>query len=137
TVTVNVRTIPRFKVSPILARGVRSGESVVKKVRVVNNYNEDFGFTSVSSKNGTATVLSTRSVGNGYELEVEISPPAKKNARFFSETLLVTTTSGEKLEIPCNVFFASAEPTPTNTSGKCKVCGPRVISSTGINARDF
>ncbi|MHC4368591.1 MAG: DUF1573 domain-containing protein [Planctomycetota bacterium] len=138
TVTVNVRTVPRFKISPILARGVRPGEIIARKVRVVNNYNENFGFASISSKNGTANVVNRRAIGNGYELEVEIEPPLKKNARFFSETLVLETTVGERLEIPCNVAFAAAEPPKAKkTSDKCKTCGPRVITSSGVNARDF
>ncbi len=137
TVTLNVKTIPRFRVSPLLARGAKPGESIIKKLRVVNNYNEDFGFTSITSKNGTANVLKRRAIGNGYELEVEINPPAKKNARFFSETLLLTTTTGDQLEVPCNVVFAAAEPKAKKTSDECTICGPRVISSSGVNARDF
>lgn len=138
-VTLNVKTIPMYRFSPILARGVKQGELLVKKARIISNYDENFAIASVSSKNGTARLLSTHSIGNGYEIEVEITPPLGKNMRIFTETIIVTTGSGDQVEIPCNVFFAGTEPPkPTaEKSEKCTICGPRVIYRSGVNARDF
>ncbi|UCE46232.1 MAG: hypothetical protein JSW47_11475, partial [Phycisphaerales bacterium] len=78
--------------------------------------------------------------GNGYELDVEIRPPAGKNMRVFTDTLVVRTGSGDELEIPCNVFYNRATPRRSSAkkSTKCKGCGPRIIYPGGvIKARDF
>ena len=139
-VEMGVRTVPMYKFSPIFARGAKPNESLVKRVRIISNYDENFSIASVSSLKGTAEVLDTKRIGNGYELEVVIRPPAGKNLRIFSDTLLVTTGNGDRIEIPCNVYFAGAQ-LPRSTakkSDKCKNCGPRIIYSNGtVKARDF
>ncbi len=139
TVTLDVKTIPMYRFNRILARGVQPGELVVKKVRIISNYGENFAIESVSSENGTATVLGTQSIGNGYELEVEITPPLDNNQRIFTETLIVTTGNGDKVEIPCTLFFVGTEPKPTakQSEKECKICGPRVIYRAGVSGRDF
>jgi hypothetical protein len=140
-VQMGVRTVPMYKFSPVYARGARANESLVQKVRIISNYHENFSIASVSSVKGTAEVLNTTRIGNGYELEVAITPPAGKTLRIFSETLLVNTGSGDKIEIPCNVYYAGARvPTQTakKSSEKCKNCGPRIIYRDGtVKARDF
>ena len=143
TVTVSLNTLPKFRITPIVARGANPQDRIVKKVRVVSNYNESFTIQSASSERGTVRVLNSQLLRNGYELEVEISPPAGNKARIITDKLLVSTTTGERLEIPCSVFFAGAAPppgwmaTPGKKSEKCTVCGPRIITSSGVNARGF
>jgi len=138
-VTVGVKTVPRFKFSPLLARGAKPNETLTKKVRLINNYNEDFAIASISSRHGTASAVSTHAIGGGYEIEVELTPPASEKVRVFTETLVVTTSTGDKIEIPCNVFYAGAEPPPTaaQKSKKCTTCGPRVIYRGGVNRRGY
>ncbi len=108
-------------------------------MRILSNYNENFAIESVSSQRGTVRIVDSQPINKGYELEVEIRPPAGNKVRVLTDKLIVKTTSGEELEIPCNVYFAGAAPPPTaaEESGKCKICGPRVIGPSGVNARDF
>jgi len=137
-VTVSVKTVPRFKFSPLLARGAKPNETLTKKVRLINNYNENFAIASVSSRHGAANAISAHAIGGGYEIEVEITPPAGDKMRLFTETLIVTTATGDKIEIPCNVFYAGAEPpTTAKKSEKCTTCGPRVIYRGGVNLRGY
>ena len=139
-VQMGVRTVPMYRFSPIFARGAKPNESLVKRVQIISNYNKNFAIASVSSRKGTATVVNTKSIGNGYELEVAITPPTGKKLGIFSETLLVNTGNGDQIEIPCNVYFAGARvPAPTaKKAEKCTHCGPRIIYRDGtIKARDF
>jgi hypothetical protein len=139
-VTMGVRTVPRFRFNPVLVRGVNPGDSFVRKVRIINNYDENFAIASVQSKKGTATLANTRAIGNGYELDVEIRPPAGENTRIFTDTLLVSTGSGDELEIPCNVFYnrATSQNSTEDKSKKCTTCGPRIIYPDGrVEARGY
>ena len=149
TVTLDVKTIPRFKISPaqISAREVQPGQSIVKKVRILNNYNEVFSLESAASGKGAVEVLSSEAVSNGYELQVRITTPlaAGTRAGVFTETLYLKTNDGDQLEIPCNVLFSRVTasspsrlfPTSTKKPEKCKICGPRIISSSGVNMRGY
>ncbi len=133
-VTVTVNTLPRYRVSPrsIIVRGVEPNQPVVRTVRIQNNYNEPFELESASSQGGTVKILKQMLINGGYELEIEIRPPANRT-RTFSETLTVKLKDGRQLEIPCNVFFSgagapSAALDSTEQSKECKVCGPRLIN---------
>jgi hypothetical protein len=146
TVTVGLRTVPKFRVAPasISVHGAKSQRQILKKVRILSNYGEGFDLASTSSKKGAVRVMSNTMVPNGYELELEIKPPpAGTRAGVFTETLFVNTKNGERLEIPCRVFYSRATasrpvlPASTEKSDKCPHCGPRIITSAGVNARDF
>ena len=132
-VTVSVSTLPRFRVSPrsIIVRGVEPNQPVVRTVRIQNNYNESFELESASSQSGTVKVLRHALVSDGYELEIEIRPPANRT-RTFSETLSVKIKGGRQLEIPCNVFYSGAPAASESAeqSKECKTCGPRLIDPT-------
>ncbi len=139
-VTIGVRTVPKYRFNPVLVRGVNPGDSVVRKVRVINNYDENFTIAAVKSEKGTASIANTRPIGNGYELEVEVRPPRGKNMRIFTDTLLVSTESGDELQIPCNVFYtrASQRQSTGKKSKECPTCGPRIIYPNGkIRARGY
>jgi hypothetical protein len=134
TITVGLNTLPKFKIAPrsIIVRGVEPKKPIVKKVRILNNYNEDFELVSTSSKNRTVKVLSNTLVSNGYELDLQITPPAAENrTRVFSDVFSVNLRGGEKLEIPCSGFYVGATaPSPKTTadSTKCKTCKPLIIT---------
>ena len=48
---------------------------IVRKIWVFNNYNQDFDIESVTSKNGYFTVLSKSKVANGYQFDIQLTPP--------------------------------------------------------------
>jgi hypothetical protein len=133
TVSVGINTLPKFKIAPrsIIVRGMATQQPIVKKLRILNNYDEDFELESVWSSKGAVKVLSNTLVRNGYELELEITPPAPKNKkRIFTEKFFVKTKEGRQLEIPCNVFYSKTIPaslTPEKDDGECKTCGPKKL----------
>jgi hypothetical protein len=135
TISVNLNALPKFKMIPrsIIVRGMESKEPIVKKLRILNNYDENFDLESVWSSTGAIRVLSNAIVRNGYELELEITPPATKNKnRIFTETFFVKTREGQQLEIPCNVFYSKTIPSSlaTETDKECKICGPKILDFT-------
>lgn len=139
TVSLPIKTVPKYKFSPMLVRGARPKVEQVKKVRILSNYGENFSIASVESENGTARLVSTNAIGNGYELEIEIRPPDNDRMHIFTEKIIVTTGSGDKIEIPCTLFYSqdSEIQAAEQKEEKCTICGPRVITSEGVKARDF
>jgi len=134
TISVGISTLPIFKIAPksIVVRGMASQKPILKKIRILNNYDEDFELESLWSNKGSVKVLSNAIVQNGYELELEITPPASNRKRAFSETLYVKTKDGQQLEIPCSVYYSKKIPAsytlkPEKDDGECKTCGPKQL----------
>ena len=135
TISVGISTLPKFKITPrsIIVRGMERQEPIVKKLRILNNYNEDFELESVFSRNGAVKVISNAIVNNGYELELQITPPASKDTkRIFNETFYVKTKEGQQMEIPCNVYYsrtipASLRAATTEEDEECKTCYPKIL----------
>ena len=131
TIFVSINTLPKFKIAPrsIIVRGMTSQQPIVKKLRILSNYNEDFELESIWSSKGAIKILSNAIVRNGYELELEIRPPASENKkRIFTETFFVKTKDGQQLEIPCNVFYSKTIPASlTLKDEECKTCGPKMF----------
>ena len=133
TISLTLNALPKFRITPrsIIVRGMDSREPIVKKLRILNNYDEDFKLESIWSNNGAVKVLSNSVVRNGYELELEIRPPASQNTRrVFNEKFFVKLSEGRQLEIPCNVFYSKKIPQSLTTEtedGECKTCGPKKL----------
>jgi len=134
TISVGISTLPQFKIVPrsIIVRGMERQEPIVQKLRILNNYNEDFELASVSSKNSSVKVLSNAIINNGYELELEITPPASKDTkRIFNETFFIKTKEGLQLEIPCNVYYSRTIPASLRDAKEddkeCKTCYPKIL----------
>jgi hypothetical protein len=133
TISVGINTLPKFKIVPrsIVVRGSAAKQPIQKKLRILNNYNENFELETTWSSNGIVKVLSNSIVNDGYELELEITPPASKNTkRIFTETFFVKTKEGLQIEIPCNVFYSKTIPaslTDNINDKECKICGPKMI----------
>jgi len=131
-VTVSVNALPRFRVAPasITVRGVEANKPIARKVRILSNYNEPFELQSASSQNGSVKILSNVVVSDGYELELEITPPADRT-RVSSESFFVNIKGGGQLEIPCRVFYSGTPTSPRPTAAidtkKCPTCGPKII----------
>ena len=133
TISVGISTLPKFKIWPrsIIVRGMATQQPIVKKLRILNNYNEDFELESWWSSKGTVKVVSNSIVDDGYELKLQITPPASKdNKRIFTEKFFAKTKEGRQIEIPCNVFYSKTAPASLLSKTKdedeeCKTCGPK------------
>ncbi len=126
----------RFTTSPraITVHQAYSQQSVIKKVNVISNYNEEFEIESAFSKAGIMKVLNQKRIRNGYELELQITPPAAKGGtRIFSDVFSMNLNGVGKLEISCNGFYPGATTTarssrPSKEDKECKTCKPILIN---------
>jgi len=132
TITIALNTLPKFKISPrsIIVRGAEPKTPIVKKVRIISNYKENFELESTLSSKGIIKVISAQMVSDGYELELEITPPdVTDKTRIFTDVFSVILKGGEPLEIPCSGFYVGATSAPTASieTEDCPTCGPRII----------
>jgi hypothetical protein len=110
SITVPFTVLPRFKVEPptINILNAVPGQAISKELWLMNNYNEDFDITSVTSKEGIIKVVNKEKVGNRFKFTLDVLPPPPKSgaqARMFTDTLTITVKDGEKVEVPCRGFY--------------------------------
>jgi hypothetical protein len=111
SITLDVKTVPKFRVSPqsIIVSNAEPSKPITKRVRILHNYNEDFELASASSSKNLVKVVANSRIRDGYELELEITPPdTGGKSRVFTEVFSLKTKSGDRLEIPCSGFYASS-----------------------------
>jgi len=130
TVSISLNALPRFKVAPrpVVVRDAQAKSSVVRKVRIQNNYKDDFEIESVLlSKKGIVKVLRNEKLIDGYELELSITPPAATNrTRMFTDVVYVKIKGAGSLEIPCSGFYSgqnAVSQAPTKKTEDCPTCG--------------
>jgi len=114
TATILFSVLPEYTVSPsmIIVWDAEPEKPVLKKINVLNNYHKDFEVESVTSKDNIIgiKVLEQRKITNGYQLDVELTPPAVENETNFKDELSVNIKDGEKLAIRCNGRYSKIKP---------------------------
>ena len=137
TVTIGLNALPRFRIAPrpIVVRDAKAKRSIIRKVRIQNNYKDDFEIESVYSKKGIVKNMGFEKFIDGYELKLSITPPAATDrTRIFTDVVYVKIKGGRNLEIPCSGFYSGrtavsrASTKKTTTKEKeCKTCGPKLF----------
>jgi hypothetical protein len=114
TATILFSVLPKYTVRPsmIIVWDAEPEKPVVKKIDVLNNYHKDFEIESVTSKGNIIgiKVLEQRTITNGYQLDLELTPPAAENKTNFMDELSVNIKGGEKLAIRCNGRYSKIKP---------------------------
>jgi len=114
TATILFSVLPRYTVKPsmILVWDAKPEQPVVKKIDVLNNYRTDFEIESVSSDRNIVgmKVLEQRKIANGYQLDLELIPPAVDNKTGFLDELSVHIKGGEKLTVRCTGRYPKTKP---------------------------
>ncbi|KPK43602.1 MAG: hypothetical protein AMJ65_05355 [Phycisphaerae bacterium SG8_4] len=109
--------LAKYSISPplLILFYAEPGEPMVRKISVLNNYKKDFDVDSLSSKSGMVGVkiLDKRKITNGYQLEVELTPPPAEGKMRFVDEFYLTLEDGEKLPIKCNGYFRKTKPVST------------------------
>jgi hypothetical protein len=107
TAQITFDMLPKFSTSPplIIAFNAAPEKPIVRKVSVLNNYGGAFEIESVSSPNNTIKVLSQEKIRDGYQLMVEMTPPASEGKTFFTDVLVVKIKGGDDLQVVCRVFY--------------------------------
>ena len=113
-VTIVFDVLPKFTITPptVAVFDAVPNRPVVRKVWVLNNVGEDFEVESTSSRNNIVRVLGQEKVGKGYQLEVEVTPPAIEGGRrMFTDVLSVNIEGGENLMVSCRGFYSQPKGT--------------------------
>ncbi len=110
-------TLAEFKVDPrvVYVREAEPQKPVTKKVWVLSNYGEDIEVDSTSSRNGTIKVLAREKILNGYQFELQITPPVSESKRrVFTDVFYVQLKDAPKLQITCyGIYSRKAVNSPT------------------------
>ncbi len=106
-ITIGFSTLARYKLSPpqLILFNAEEGKPIERKIWVLNNYGEAFDIESTSTRNNHIKVKNTRELTDGYEFEVEITPPASEGKALFTDTFYVNLSDGERVSINCRGFY--------------------------------
>jgi len=108
--------LPKYTVSPplLIIFDAQPEKPTLRKISVLNNYKGDFEVESVTSKSNVIGVkmVEQRKINNGYQLDLELTPPAEQDKVRFTDTLFVTLKDGEKLLITCNGWYSGRKTKP-------------------------
>jgi hypothetical protein len=112
TIRIIFQALSRFSLRPsmLIVLYDNPAEPVKRTLWVINNYGEDFDIESTVSKGGIIKVLSQKKVGNRYQLELEITPPAGEDNKRFIDTFKINLKDGETLEVPCRGIYRAPKP---------------------------
>ncbi len=108
-VSILFDTLEEFKIDPrvVYVREAVAQKPVTKEVSIFSNYNEEVEIESTSSKNGTVRVLNKEKIRNGYQLELQITPPTlDSKRRVFTDVFSVQLKGGQQMQITCYGIYS-------------------------------
>ena len=134
TVTGTYSAPPRFIANPrtITVNEAYPGQKIVKSVRIISNYNEKFNIEPLRSSTGIINVVDQKAIQNGYELQLEITPPkVEEQTKTFTHIFGVNLQGIGTLRIDCKGFYEGAKSSRTSsrTPAKGEVRGGLIIDS--------
>jgi hypothetical protein len=107
--TIPYSVLPKYTVNPplIIIFNAEPEKPILRTISVLNNYHKEFEIESLTSENNIVTlkVQEQKKINNGYQLEVEITPPAAEGKTKFTDSLSLNIKGGEKLPIRCNGYY--------------------------------
>jgi hypothetical protein len=116
TATILFSVLPEYSVRPsmVILWNSEPEKPVVRKVDLLNNYRKDFEIESITSKRNIigVKVLEQRKITHGYQLNVELTPPAVESTKGFTDELSVNIKDGEKLTVRCTGRYTKTKPGP-------------------------
>lgn len=109
-VSIPFEALPVFKLIPraFVLLNAHPQQPEVRKLWVLNNYNEEFEIESASSKKGIIRITSRKKVDKSrYQFDLEVVPPATdKNRKSFADTFYINIKGGKRLEVSCRGYYA-------------------------------
>ena len=105
--------LSKYTVNPqlLIVFGAEPGKSMVRKIKILSNYDTACEVDSVSSTGETIKVkmLGQKVIPNGCELEMEVTPiaPAVEGRTIYTDTFSLHLKSGEQLSITCNAYYTA------------------------------
>jgi hypothetical protein len=95
--------LPEFTINPahLMVWDLRAGQTIQRDIQIFGNYQSDFEVESVSSQNGTVTLLEKKKTDDHYELRIEIKAPERKDDNAMATDVVeVKIKDGETVSIP-------------------------------------
>jgi hypothetical protein len=120
--TILFSVLPKYTVNPslLIIFNAEPEKPIVRTISVLNNYHKEFEIESLTSENKLVAmkIQEQRKISNGYQLEVEITPPAAEGKTKFTDLFSLNIKDGEKLPIRCNGYYtkSKAEATTQQTA---------------------
>jgi len=112
--TILYSVVPKYTVNPplLIIFNADPEKPIVRTISVLNNYEKDFEIESLTSENNIVTLKlqEKRKISKGYQLEVEITPPAAEGKTRFNDSFSVNIKGGESLSIKCNGYYSKRKP---------------------------
>lgn len=109
TATILYSVLPKYTVNPplLIIFNAEPKSPIVRTISILNNYGKDFEIDSLSSEHDVVSIkiLEKKKISNGYQLDVEITPPAAEGKTKFTDLLSVSIKDGDKLPIRCNGYY--------------------------------
>ncbi len=117
--SIRFDVLPKFTVRPplLIVFNAEPQKPIIRKVWIFNNYNEDFEIESTSSKANTIKVINQSKVNNGYQFEVEITPPAQEGELRFTDVFNIDIKGGEKKAVTCNGYYVRSKTSAQKNRG--------------------
>jgi hypothetical protein len=112
---VRFNVIPKYTVKQplVILFNCEPKKPIQRNIWIYNNYGEDFEIESAISQNNLIKVVNKSKVDNGYQLDLEITPPEKGNNIKFTDTLGITIKGDKRLKVACNGYYARSKTSPT------------------------
>ena len=111
--TIRYDVVPKYTITPqmLIVFNAEPNKPVLRKILILNNYKEDFEIESTSSKNNTIKVIGQSKVNNGYQFEIEITPPEQDKQLRFTDVFNINLKGGETKSVICNGYYLRAKKT--------------------------
>ncbi len=109
-ISIPFEALPVFKLNPraFIIFNAQPEQPEVRKLWVLNNYNEEFEIESASSEKGTIKIIDRKKIGKArYQFDLQIVPPAGKNKKVFTDTFYIDIKGGKRLKVRCRGFYAN------------------------------
>jgi hypothetical protein len=114
--TILFSVMPQYSIRPsmIILWNSEPGKLIVRKIDLLNNYRKDFEIESISSKRNIVGVkiLEQREITHGYQIDLELTPPAVESTNGFTDELSFNIKGGETLTVRCTGRYTKTKPKP-------------------------
>ena len=106
--TIFFKVVQKYEVKPsnLVVRNLKEGETRKETFNIISNYKEDFEIESTSSEKNTVKMIDYKKVENGYEVNIEITPPSDiKDKNRITDTLYINIKDGQQLALQCYEYY--------------------------------
>jgi hypothetical protein len=114
--TILFSVLPEYTIRPsmLLIWDAEPEKPMEQKIDVLSNYHKDFEIESLTSKGNTigVKILEQKEITYGYQLNLELIPPALENKMTFTDEFFINIKDGKKLTISCKGYYSKTKSKP-------------------------